>query len=153
VVKAQRRAVILIDGLIGLVILSLLLLPLAGVTTGTTRQVHGVDQRLVLELHARRTQAELLTTTYEELVSHPNMNWVVNLGEPVQSFGYEEYLSGSSETTTVRELTPGLLVIKTVVEWPDVTPGGHKRTTVIKRLMNRPTGSLLTRIPLQEVQL
>jgi hypothetical protein len=148
-----RRGIVLIDGLIGIVVLALLLLPLAGVTTGTTRQVRGVDQRLVLELHARRTQAELLTTTYEALASNPDVNWVVNLGEPAQGAGYDEYRSGSSETTTVSELTSGLLVIKTVLEWPDLTPGGRKRTVVIKRILNRPTTSLLTRVPLKEVEL
>lgn len=126
---------------------------LIGGSQSSVRSAQGADRRMVLELRARRWQAEVLTTTFEAAVSTAGTEYPMTLSEPTQPPGYAAHVSDLNESTQVDEIDSGLLAVTTRLGWDESASGKEApRSITVTRLMANPTLSLQTRVPLTPVE-
>lgn len=137
--------------LVALVLLALMMVPLVDIMLAAGRTTSGGNQRTILELRARRHQAEVATTTYETALSVAGQPFPIVLGNPADVDGHGKYLKDIREATVLEELTPGLMVAETAITWDDVSTR-HVHEVKVDRLYVDPTLSLKARYALTEVQ-
>lgn len=140
-----------VEVMIALVLLALMMLPLFDVMVAATRTTSGGNQRTILELRARRHQAEIATTTYGTALSMAGRPFPIELGNPADQDGHGKYLRDIREGTVIAELTPGLMQASTQIAWDDASTR-HTHEVKVVRLYVDPTLSLRARYALTEVQ-
>lgn len=147
----MRRGAGFVEVLVALVLLALLTLPLVDLMLAAGRTTSGGNQRSILELRARRHQAEIATTTYETALTATGGPFPVMLGNPNDLDGHGKYLRDIRETTTVKEVVPGLMLSATTIAWDDAATR-RLHEVKLERLYVDPTLSLKARYTLTEVQ-
>jgi len=139
--RSPRRGFGLIEVVIAMAIVCLMTLPVISLVSSTARSTASFSQRLVLELRARRGQAEVSSTTFEAATGLQGVPFPISLVDPDEVQGYRGYLRGIEEETRVRKLEPGLAEVKSTIVHEDGGRGRRKRL-VVSRLKCDPTLSI-----------
>ena len=147
----MRRGVGFVEAVIAMVMLALVTVPLVDIMIAAGKTTSGGNQRAILELRARRHQAEIATTTYDTALSVAGQDFPIQLGNPADQDGHGKYLQGIHETTQVAEVEPGLMESTTLISWDDVATH-HVHEVKLRRFYADPAHALKARYTLTEVQ-
>ena len=145
----KRKGVGLLESITAGALLVSMTLPLVDLVTENARATRVLARRIVLELRARRHQAEAASTTYDALVNAAALP--ATLAEPDGAEAYAEEVRGVDEGTQVAQVAPGLAEVRTRLAWtgPEHRGGGTQLTST--RLIADPARSLRLSWPLAVV--
>jgi hypothetical protein len=138
--------------MIGLLLLALMMVPLLEMSIAASRTTAGSNQRMILEMRARRHLAEVATTTHDAALAYVGRPFPVVLGNPDDQDGHGKYLRGITESTVLAEQVRGLVLATTTISWRDAATGGQVRFARSRRLFADPAHALKAEPPLGQVR-
>lgn len=142
--RSRGGAVGVVECVVAILVILILVGPLIGMISSSTRSGQVGSRRLVLHLRARRHQAEVVATSFHVLAASSGEFPSTPL-EPSDSSVYSAHVADLTESTRLQSVAPDLLQVETSIRFAEPAVRGLVRTVRVRRLVASPTVSLEAR--------